>query len=71
MNDFALKQLDLHPEDRVLEIGFGGGYLLEVIAKTGNPSFIAGVDPSLGILQMGNKKLSNPILDLLHLEYGG
>lgn len=56
MNDLVLQQLDLQSGDRVLEIGFGGGYLLDKIANSKIPSFIAGVDPSLDVLQMGCKK---------------
>ena len=44
INAFALQQLDLIPADRILEIGFGGGKLLEKLV--GTASFVAGVDRS-------------------------
>jgi SAM-dependent methyltransferase len=44
MNAFALRQLDLTPADRVLEIGFGGGATLPALLK--DAAFVAGVDRS-------------------------
>ena len=38
MNDFTFQQLDLLSGDAVLEIGFGGGYLLEKIIQSQLPS---------------------------------
>jgi arsenite methyltransferase len=44
MNAFAVKMLTLKPDDRVLEIGFGGGATLPaLITRSG---FVAGVDRS-------------------------
>jgi SAM-dependent methyltransferase len=44
LNSFALEALASAPSDRVLEIGFGGGVLLErLIAQSG---FVCGVDRS-------------------------
>jgi len=44
MNAFAVRQLELAPTDRVLEIGFGGGAALPSLI--GGASFVAGIDPS-------------------------
>jgi ubiquinone/menaquinone biosynthesis C-methylase UbiE len=46
LNDVALAKLDLRPDDRVLEVGFGGGYLLSRIAEVVTEGSIAGVDVS-------------------------
>ena len=46
LNDVALAKLDLRPDDRVLEVGFGGGYLLGRIAAVVTEGSIAGVDVS-------------------------
>ncbi len=46
LNDVALAKLDLQPDDRVLEVGFGGGYLLGRIAAVVTEGSIAGVDVS-------------------------
>ena len=52
MNDFTIKQLNLQQGNRILEIGFGGGYLLDKIIATQTPSFVAGIDPSVDVLQI-------------------
>jgi arsenite methyltransferase len=44
MNAFAVRQLDLAPTDRVLEIGFGGGVTLP--SFLGKAAFVGGVDRS-------------------------
>ena len=44
MNAFAVRQLDLNPSDRDLEVGFGGGVTLPSLIKTA--AFVAGADLS-------------------------
>ena len=44
LNDVALAKLALQPDDQVLEVGFGGGYLLGRIAAIVTEGSIAGVD---------------------------
>ncbi len=61
MNDLTMEQMNLQLGDYVLEIGFGGGYLMNKIAATQVPSFIAGIDPSSDVLQIGNKKFNRQI----------
>lgn len=61
MNDFTMEQLNLQSGERILEIGFGGGYLLDRIIATQTPSFVAGIDPSVDVLQIGNKKFARQI----------
>jgi ubiquinone/menaquinone biosynthesis C-methylase UbiE len=46
LNDVTFSKLDLRPDDRVLEVGFGGGYLLGRIAAAVTLGSIAGVDVS-------------------------
>lgn len=38
--------LDVRPDDRVLEVGFGPGVAIELIAERARSGFVAGVDPS-------------------------
>jgi SAM-dependent methyltransferase len=45
-NLVALDQLDLQPEDRLLEIGFGHGRTLATAAKRITSGRLAGIDPS-------------------------
>ncbi len=46
LNETVLGILDLQPDDRVLDIGFGGGYLLGRMASTVSDGLLAGVDIS-------------------------
>ena len=46
LNDTAFEHLDLQPHDRVLEVGFGGGYLMHRVVKTVTEGMIAGIDVS-------------------------
>ncbi len=46
LNDVALENLALGPHDRVLEVGFGGGYLIGRMSKVISNGLIAGVDIS-------------------------
>ena len=46
LNDVAFQALALSPQDRVLEVGFGGGYLLGRMAQVVTAGFLAGVDVS-------------------------
>lgn len=46
LNDFALVRLELSVHDRVLDVGFGGGYLLRKIAQVVSHGFASGVDVS-------------------------
>jgi arsenite methyltransferase len=46
MNDLVLQEIELQAGDRVLEIGFGGGNLIQKIVKTEITSQIFGVERS-------------------------
>ena len=46
LNDDALRLLALRMDDRVLEIGFGGGYLLGRVLKSVTTGSVAGIDAS-------------------------
>jgi ubiquinone/menaquinone biosynthesis C-methylase UbiE len=51
LNDFTLDTLSLAPADSVLEVGFGGGYLLGRVAAVSTHGAIAGVDASPAMVQ--------------------
>ena len=61
MNDLVLQHLNLQAGDRVLEIGFGGGYLIEKIANTALPQLIAGVEQSQDALDLCEHKFRTQI----------
>ena len=46
LNDAVIDMLDLEPDDRVLEIGFGGGYLLDRMSTIVKDGLLVGVDVS-------------------------
>jgi ubiquinone/menaquinone biosynthesis C-methylase UbiE len=46
MNEFAVEMLDVQPDDQVLEIGFGSGRTIRMIAEQARAGFVAGIDLS-------------------------
>lgn len=46
LNDYVYERLNLRSEDRMLEIGFGGGYLLGKMVYAVTEGCIVGVDRS-------------------------
>lgn len=59
INVFAVRQLDLKPTDRVLEIGFGGGVTLRSLLKTS--SFVAGVDRSADVVRRSKARFAEAV----------
>jgi arsenite methyltransferase len=59
INLFAVRQLDLKPDDRVLEIGFGGGVTLPALLKVA--SFVGGVDRSVDAVRQARAKFSDAV----------
>lgn len=57
MNELTLRRLDVRPEDRVLEVGFGGGHLLERILSATPCEFAAGVDISEDMVRVAARRL--------------
>jgi ubiquinone/menaquinone biosynthesis C-methylase UbiE len=56
LNDVTFDHLALHPYDRVLEVGFGGGYLLGRMAAVVTDGFLAGVDGSPAMVAFCEKR---------------
>jgi len=56
LNDAALEALELRSDERVLEVGFGGGYLLGRMAAIVTSGFIGGVDVSTTMVQQGQAR---------------
>ncbi|MDE2182138.1 MAG: class I SAM-dependent methyltransferase [Alphaproteobacteria bacterium] len=53
---FAVKRLEVRPDDRILEIGFGTGRVVKKAAKYAREGFIAGIDPSELMLERASKR---------------
>ena len=70
-NGMALQLLELQPDDRVLEIGFGHGKTLGTAADAVKHGFLAGVDPSPDMLRMAARRHRRLIAqDKLELKLG-
>lgn len=46
LNNRAFTELTVQPDDRILEIGFGGGYLLRLMLEQISSGLVAGIDIS-------------------------
>jgi len=58
-NELALKHLGIRPSDRVLEIGFGGGWLIRQIAKLASPGKVVGLDHSKTMVEAARREFRN------------
>ena len=59
MNAFAVRQLELSPLDRVLEIGFGGGVTLPTLIA--GAAFVGGVDRSRDVVGRAKARFSEAV----------
>jgi len=69
LNDRTLASLHLQEDDRVLDIGFGGGYLLAQMCKSLVSGHLVGVDASAAMVRRAGKKfrrtMGRGVIDLL------
>ncbi len=61
MNAVALSMLELEPGDRLLEVGFGSGYLLAKALDEEHCAFAAGVDASREMVRFGERRFRRQI----------
>jgi ubiquinone/menaquinone biosynthesis C-methylase UbiE len=61
LNDTVLDLLALQPTDRVLDIGFGGGYLLNRMSSTVTGGLLAGVDGSPAMVAYAEKRYQRAV----------
>ena len=61
LNDVAFDHLTLNPYDRVLEVGFGGGYLLSRMSTVVTEGFLSGVDVSPAMVALCEKRFASPV----------
>jgi arsenite methyltransferase len=59
LNSYALDQLRLSPEDRVVEIGFGGGVALPRLL--GEAAFVCGVDRSPDVVKAAGRRFADAV----------
>jgi SAM-dependent methyltransferase len=53
---WTISLLDIKPNDRVLEIGFGPGYAIKLISQIASEGFVAGVDHSEVMVHQAGKR---------------
>lgn len=71
-HDFTLAQMNLEPEDRVLEIGFGGGALVQKVIEHAPRTTVRGVDLSETMIRQARKRNAAAIREgRVELRYGG
>jgi ubiquinone/menaquinone biosynthesis C-methylase UbiE len=58
---WTISLLDIRPDDRVLEIGFGPGVAIELVSKVASEGFIAGVDHSDVMVKHAGKRNNRAI----------
>src|SRR5262249_2947846 len=56
MNRFAVETLDVKPEDQVLEIGFGPGRTIQMLAERVTRGYVAGIDLSEVMVRQAAKR---------------
>jgi ubiquinone/menaquinone biosynthesis C-methylase UbiE len=56
MNRFAVEALDLQPDDRLLEIGFGPGTAIRMAAGKVTRGIVVGVDPSREMVRQASRR---------------
>jgi arsenite methyltransferase len=59
LNSYAVRQLELTPSDRVLEVGFGGGVTLPTLI--GGAAFVGGVDRSSDMVRRAKAMFSEAV----------
>jgi SAM-dependent methyltransferase len=55
-NAWAVSLLNVHKNDRVLEIGFGPGWAIQQMATLATAGFVAGVDHSEAMVQVATER---------------
>ena len=53
---WVVELLDVQPDDRVLEVGFGPGLAIALIAKRATAGFVAGVEPSEVMIRQATER---------------
>ncbi|MEN8245945.1 MAG: methyltransferase domain-containing protein [Thermodesulfobacteriota bacterium] len=56
LNEWTIEQLNLNPSDRVLEVGFGPGLSIKLVAENVPGGWVAGIDCSQTMLDQANRR---------------
>jgi ubiquinone/menaquinone biosynthesis C-methylase UbiE len=70
-NEWIISLLDVQHDDRILEVGFGPGVVIQFLATKAPEGFIAGIDASPLMVQQASKLNAQAIRDgHVHLQQG-
>jgi ubiquinone/menaquinone biosynthesis C-methylase UbiE len=61
LNDSAIARLRLNPHDQVLDVGFGGGYLIGKLVNLVTEGHISGIDASRVMVEQCRKRFTRQI----------
>ncbi|WP_404786938.1 class I SAM-dependent methyltransferase [Altericista sp. CCNU0014] len=68
---WVIPLLEVHPDSKVLEIGFGPGVAIQILAATASTGFVAGVDYSHEMVEQARARNAKAIESgLVELQYG-
>ena len=68
---WVIDRLGIQPHDRVLEVGFGPGVGIELLARSVSGGYVAGVDPSDEMVEQARARNVNAIESgRVDLQYG-
>jgi cyclopropane fatty-acyl-phospholipid synthase-like methyltransferase len=71
INELTLKRLEIRPTDLVLDIGFGGGYTLPIMATLASAGKNCGVDFLESMAQLAEQRFADLIQqDRVELQVG-
>ena len=56
LNEWTIEQLNLNPSDRVLEVGFGPGLSIKLVAEKVTNGWVVGIDCSKTMLDQANRR---------------
>ena len=65
LNKLSVQAIDIQPNDRVLEVGFGGGAALNKLSKKMHGGYLAGVDYSRDMVKQGKRRFQKLICRML------
>jgi len=68
---WTVSLLDIRPNSRILEIGFGGGVSTQLAGKQASEGFVAGIDHSTTMVQVARKRNADAVrAGRMELNYG-
>ena len=67
---WTISLLDIHPEDQVLELGFGAGRAIELVAAQATNGHVSGLDHSQEMVRAANRRNARAIKGHVTLYQG-